>query len=231
MGRSEAKDHHLRREAILKEAARAFADAGFAATSMATIARACGVSKALLYHYYPSKERILDDILTTHLERLVEVTEAVDGRDAGPAARLEALSVALLEAYRHADAEHRIQLGDLQHLPPERQEALRGLERRLVAVFAEAIAAAHPHLAGRRDLLKPLTMSLFGMLNWQYLWFREDGPMDRAGYARLATRLVLRGAPAADEVAAPPADRHGRGEQGARRAKGDTTGKLGAGLG
>jgi len=37
-------------------------------------------------------------------------------------------------------------------------------------------------------------MSLFGMLNWAFLWFREDGPLDRRGYAELAARLVLGGA-------------------------------------
>ena len=32
------------------------------------------------------------------------------------------------------------------------------------------------------------------MLNWAFLWFREDGPLDRRGYAELAARLVLGGA-------------------------------------
>jgi TetR/AcrR family transcriptional regulator len=195
MGRQQAEDHHLKREAILEGAARAFAEGGFVGTSMNAIAAACGVSKALLYHYYESKEAILDDILSTHLARLVEVAEAVDPAARPPREHLEALSAALLDAYRDSDAHHRVQLNDLDRLPAERQEAMRALERRLVAVFAAAIAAVHPHLAERRDVLKPLTMSLFGMLNWQYLWFREGGAMSRADYARLATRLVVEGAP------------------------------------
>jgi TetR/AcrR family transcriptional regulator len=43
-------------------------------------------------------------------------------------------------------------------------------------------------------LLKPLTMSLFAMLNWAYTWFKEDGPMSRADYARLAAGRII-GAP------------------------------------
>lgn len=218
MGRQQAEDHHLKREAILEGAARAFAEGGFVGTSMNAIAAACGVSKALLYHYYESKEAILDDILSTHLARLVEVAEAVDPAARPPREHLEALSAALLDAYRDSDAHHRVQLNDLDRLPPERQEAMRALERRLVAVFAAAIAAVHPHLAERRDVLKPLTMSLFGMLNWQYLWFREGGPMGRAEYARLATRLVVEGAPGPGFLL----------EEGERRSVADTPGPAGS---
>jgi TetR/AcrR family transcriptional regulator len=78
-------------------------------------------------------------------------------------------------------------------LSPERVAELRSMERELVAVFAEAIAQARPELEGT-PLLKPVTMSLFGMLNWHYLWFRPDGPLTRADYAALATRIILEGA-------------------------------------
>jgi TetR/AcrR family transcriptional regulator len=37
-------------------------------------------------------------------------------------------------------------------------------------------------------------MSLFGMLNWAFFWFRENGPMTRRDYAELAARMVVLGA-------------------------------------
>jgi len=39
----------------------------------------------------------------------------------------------------------------------------------------------------------PVTMSLFGMLNWVYMWFREDGTLSREDYAKVATTLILEG--------------------------------------
>jgi hypothetical protein len=42
----------------------------------------------------------------------------------------------------------------------------------------------------------PVTMSLFGMLNWHYMWFRDGGPMTREDYADLATTLLIEGAQA-----------------------------------
>ena len=42
-------------------------------------------------------------------------------------------------------------------------------------------------------MLKPVTMSLFGMVNWHYLWFKSTGSVSRADYADLVTKLIADG--------------------------------------
>jgi TetR/AcrR family transcriptional regulator len=193
MARTRAEDYDDKRRAILKAAASLFAELGYDRASMAEVAKACGVSKPLVYHYYASKEALLFDMLEQHLAELVEAVAAADDPALPPRARLEALAVALLETYRDANAEHQIQIAELGKMPREQQEALKALERALVRRFSDALGAARPELAEAR-LLTPVTMSLFGMLNWHYLWHREGGPLGRADYARLAVALVLDGA-------------------------------------
>ena len=193
MARTRARDHDEKREAILHRAATVFARDGYDRASMAALASECGVSKALLYHYYASKEALLFDIIQSHLAELVDAVEEADDLSLLPEARLEQLVGALLEAYRDADAEHKVQLTTLALLPDEQQEQLRTLERRLVVVFADAVRAVDPEAFEDRALLKPVTMSLFGMLNWVYMWFREGGPVSRQDYARLATQLLVGG--------------------------------------
>jgi TetR/AcrR family transcriptional regulator len=194
MAKTRATDYDDKRRSILGPSARLFATHGYDRASMNMVAAACGVSKALLYHYYKDKETLLFDIIRIHLEELLAAVEAVSAEaDAEPRARLRAMAGALLEAYREADAEHKVQINNLPLLPSERQEVIKAMERELVARFADAIAACVPGLAQSRHLLKPVTMSLFGMLNWHYLWFREGGPLSRADYADLAVRLLLEG--------------------------------------
>jgi TetR/AcrR family transcriptional regulator len=195
MARRRALDYDDKRKAILDRAAELFAGHGYDGASISMIAEACGVSKALLYHYYGDKAELLFDVIRNHLDELIEAVEEVARETASEPAeeRLSALSAALLDAYRDADAEHQVQINNLRLLPQEKQEALRALERRLVAVFAEAVASAVPRLSDRPALVKPVTMSLFGMLNWSYLWFRDGGALTRADYARLVTRLVVDG--------------------------------------
>ncbi|MCS6778968.1 MAG: TetR/AcrR family transcriptional regulator [Geminicoccaceae bacterium] len=195
MGRPRSADYAAKRKRILEVAAPLFARHGYDRTSLAMIGAAAGVAKSLVYHYYRDKDAVLADLLRRHLEELVAAVEAAAVVDARPPERrLADMAVALLEHYRDADAEHEVQIAHLKLLPEPVREELYGLERRLVRLFADALVATVPGLAGDRRHLKPLVMSLFGMLNWAFLWFRDDGPMDRRGYAELATDLVLGGA-------------------------------------
>lgn len=193
MGRPRAADYDAKRDAILAKAAELFAREGYNGASLADIAVACGVSKALLYHYCASKEDLLDAIIAQHLSDLLEAVRAGDDPAAPPDIRLRKLAQTLLEAYRDADLTHKIQINELDRLPPDKQARLKDMERELVAIFAAPIAALQPTLARRPEILKPMTMSLFGMLNWHYLWFKPGKGQTRAEYAAMATDLVVEG--------------------------------------
>lgn len=194
MPRTRAADYAEKRAMILHHAAELFAREGYDRTSMAALARECSMSKALLYHYYDSKAALLFDVIEDHLERLCAAVIAADDAAAAPEPRLRRLVETLLEEYRYAEAQHRVQVDAISFLPEERRAALQAIERRLVVIFADALHAVNPALDNETGLLKPVSMSLFGMLNWHYRWFREDGPMSRADYARLATRMIVEGA-------------------------------------
>lgn len=194
MARTKAVDYDLKREAILHSAAKLFAETGFDRASMSQLAEACGVSKALLYHYYSGKDALLFDVIGAHLNELCALVEAADDPSGTPEVRLQRLVAALLDAYRESDHEHQVQINAMKYLPANQQEELKDLERRLVSLFAGAIRAVEPALGDARGLLKPVTMSLFGMLNWHYMWFRPDGKIGRDDYARIASRLVIDGA-------------------------------------
>ncbi len=191
MPRGLARDHEDKRTAIRKGAAGYFAAHRFDRASMAGAARACGVSKALLYHYHASKEALLFDILDAHLSALASVVD-----DVAPGAaevRFRALVRAILMAYRDADAEHRLQIDALTALAPGQQAVLRGHQRRIVAVMSGTLAALRPGLEGER--LQAAAMAVFGMLNWFFLWHRPDRGISREDYADLAADLVLGGLP------------------------------------
>jgi AcrR family transcriptional regulator len=194
MARTRANDYDKKRLGILSQSASHFAQHGFTGTSITMIAEACGVSKALMYHYYNSKDDVLFDLLADHLNHLIAAVEAASESAGDGKERLFAICTALLEAYRGADAEHQVQISSLKLLPQAQQSVLKELERQLVVIFSNAIAATLPTVADRPDVLKPLTMSLFGMLNWHYLWFRDGKGMTREAYARMAAGLVLAGA-------------------------------------
>lgn len=207
MARPRAAGYDDKRQVILDRSAPLFAQHGYDRASMAEVAKACGMSKALLYHYYDNKAALLFDILRDHLQELLDAVGAVD-RTLPARARLRALVGALLEAYRDADDEHKIQINELGKLAPAKQKQLKDMERDLVAVFAESIAAVNPAIGRDKAVLKPVTMSLFGMINWHYMWFRDGKALTREDYAEMVTTLLVEGAAALTPAA--PAKRAAR---------------------
>ena len=192
MARTRASNYDEKREAILNRSAELFSEHGYDRASMNKIAEACGVSKANLYHYYKDKEGLLFDVIRFHLKQLLDVIEDANRTDAPPNERLRDLVAALLEAYRDADSQHNVQISSMRFLPPKRQAELKGMEREMVDIFSNAVLGVAPHLKGSK-LLKPVTMSLFGMVNWHYLWFKSTGSVSRADYADLVTKLIADG--------------------------------------
>ena len=62
----------------------------------------------------------------------------------------------------------------------------------MVAAFADAIAAVRPELRAA-TLAKPLTMLLFGMINWMFIWLKPDGELDHADMAPVVADLFFGG--------------------------------------
>ncbi|WP_068110827.1 TetR/AcrR family transcriptional regulator [Tropicimonas marinistellae] len=194
MVRTIAKDHDEKRTQILKSAAKVFADQGFDRASMSLLARECGISKANIYHYYDSKDALLFDILDTYLKDLRETICGIDLEGLSPDERLHAIITATLQAYQGADNEHRVQTTGIPALPSEQQDTLRGYQRDMVRQMSEAIGAIAPEVfEGEKGKLYATTMSVFGMLNWFYMWNSRAGADAREDYARLVTDLTLNG--------------------------------------
>lgn len=194
MARTRAADFEDKRRGLLESAARVLAEVGPDRASMAQIAARSGVSKALIYHYYPNKDALIFAIVHEHLAALDRRLAEAD-RPGWPAEeRLRSLVGAVLDAYRGADDFHTVQINARRALVGPQRDAIVALERRIVARFSALLREINPALDDRgRPLLTPVTMSLFGILNWVWMWFDDDGPLSREDFAGLATSLIVGG--------------------------------------
>ncbi|WP_171100683.1 TetR/AcrR family transcriptional regulator [Ruegeria sp. HKCCD7255] len=193
MARTIAKDHDDKRSHILKSAARVFAREGFDRASMSQLARECGISKANIYHYYDSKDAILFDMLETYLHQLRDAICGLDLKGLDAQARLRRVVQEILVAYQGADDEHRVQSAGLSALPDEQQVLLRGYQRELVVFLSDILAENAPALREDKRRLRAATMSVFGMLNWFYMWNTDADEAARKDYAALVSDLTLNG--------------------------------------
>jgi AcrR family transcriptional regulator len=195
MPRGRAPGYDDQRELILSRAATLFANRGYPATSMNEVALACGLSKATLYHYYRDKYALLVSIAEGHVQRLHALVAEVAAERLTHEQRLRELIRRIVEEYADAQYSHRVLTEDVKFLDEADRERVLGKEREVVAGFARAVAALRPDLK-KAALAKPLTMLLFGMINWMFTWMKPDGALDHAAIAPIVADLFLGGLPA-----------------------------------
>jgi AcrR family transcriptional regulator len=214
MARGRAANYDEQREAILRHAARLFARRGYIGTSMNQVAEAAGLSKASLYHYYRDKYAMLVEIAVGHVTTLEALVEEVRAQRRAPADAVRHLIERIIDEYADAQDAHRVLTEDVRFLEPEDRARVLGAERRVVAGFAEAIGAWQPGQA-EAGLTKPLTMLLFGMINWLFTWHRPEGGLRHADLAPIVADLFFAGVPGVRPPAGTPAPATAAGD-GAR---------------
>lgn len=194
MARTRSATYDDQRDTILAQAAKLFAEQGYTATSMNDIAAACGVSKAGLYHYWRDKRELLFQITAGHVARLEQFVAEVlqETRDADADTRLRALILRFVREYADAQNEHRVLTEDVKFLDEADRKRVLDIEREVVAGFARVVIALRPDLE-EAALGKPLTMLLFGMINWLFTWMKPDGALGYDDIAPVVSDLFLAG--------------------------------------
>ena len=192
MGRGRAAGYEDQRDLILDRAAALFARGGYPGTSMNQVAEACGLSKATLYHYYKDKYALLVSIADSHVTRLQGIVREALAEHLTPQAQMRALIARLVEEYAHAQNAHRVLTEDVKFLDEADRQRVLDKEREVVRGFAQVVGALRPDLR-ESAMAKPLTMLLFGMINWMFTWMKPEGRLDYEAMAPVVTDLFLGG--------------------------------------
>ncbi len=194
MSRVRADDYGDKRQGILDTAAVLFAETGYANAKMMDIARRCGASKSMLYHYFPKKEDVLFHIVKEQAESYLEATEAVVSRASPPDQRLREFVTMWVRKSTEARARLAVLMYELKFLPKRQQKIITDLERRLIDQLASLVAQVNPSVkqAGASHE-KTYALLLFGMLSWTELWYRSTGPLGPDEMADRISSLFLHG--------------------------------------
>ena len=90
-----------KRRQILDAAIRVFARQGFHSTRVSDIADEAGVAYGLVYHYFKSKDEVLNELFSERWSLLLAAIEEADREGAAPRAKLEAVAGFIVDSYRH----------------------------------------------------------------------------------------------------------------------------------
>ena len=90
-----------KRRLILDAAVRVFARRGFNGCRVSDIADEAGVAYGLVYHYFRSKDEVLDTLFLERWNVMLDVIRELDGRDVSPRDKLHAITSFIVDSYRH----------------------------------------------------------------------------------------------------------------------------------
>jgi len=89
------------RRLILDAAVKVFARRGFNQCRVADIADEAGVAYGLVYHYFRSKDEVLDTLFLERWNVMVDVIGQVDGQEIAASEKLRSVAGFIVDSYRH----------------------------------------------------------------------------------------------------------------------------------
>ncbi|GAA2090003.1 TetR/AcrR family transcriptional regulator [Streptomyces albiaxialis] len=194
-----------RREQILREAARLFAERGFHGVGVDEIGAAVGISGPGLYRHFAGKDAMLAELLVGISERLYEGgrrrTEEAAAAGLPPADALDSLIDGHIDFALDDRALITLHDRELDRLKEEDRKQVRKLQRQYVELWVDAVRAMYPGLTELEARVSVHTV--FGLLNSTPHLSGPSAMPDRETTAALLHRLV-RGALAAAGPAAGP---------------------------
>ena len=90
-----------KRRVILDAAVHVFAHQGFHACRVSDIADEAGVAYGLVYHYFDSKDQVLDTLFQERWDVLLEAIRHTDARAISAREKLAAIASFIVDSYRH----------------------------------------------------------------------------------------------------------------------------------
>ena len=90
-----------KRRLILDAAVRVFARQGFHTCRVSDIADEAGVAYGLVYHYFQSKDEVLDTLFAERWELMLAASDEIDAQPLPAREKLGAIASFIVDSYRH----------------------------------------------------------------------------------------------------------------------------------
>jgi TetR/AcrR family transcriptional regulator, cholesterol catabolism regulator len=161
---------------IATTAAKLFSSKGYIETSMEDVSAAAKISKGGMYHYFSSKCDILDFILSTFLDAVLQNAEQDLREINDPIEKIRLVIFRHVRTYSEHMYLAKVLLHEAHNLPSPKLRKIQGKEKKY---FATIFGVLSSYLGSNtdKDRLTVLTFNLLGMCNWIYSWYDPKGSL------------------------------------------------------
>jgi len=183
----------LRREQIIAAAIHVFFEQGYEGASLRDLAGRVGINKATVYHYFASKEEILNHIVAKVGDGLLDgVRHAAHSTD-DPLAALETMIRFQIGYMEDHLEEVKVLVEEKKSLNAELCHTTRDTESAILQLYKNSLERCR-----ERGLVRPVNITtaafgILGQINWLYHWYRPDGPLTIQELADQVVALLFHG--------------------------------------
>lgn len=178
-----------RRRVILAAAGKLFADKGVARTTTREIAVAAGMVSGSLYHYYPSKIQMVQELMRENAVALLEGYSGVQALNTDPVQELRGLiEISLKVKYEHPHVSEVYQAEYLNLAGVEGFEFVENAVRETEVMWLKTLSRGVEAGVFREDIPQPVFFRLVRDAMWSTVrWIESE---DAEAFARLTDQCV-----------------------------------------
>jgi AcrR family transcriptional regulator len=186
-----ADDTSLSGSRVRRAAIALFAEKGFAGTSIREIASHAGLSIATLYHYMPTKQGLLYDLMLDSIQRLVQAARLVTEELSLPEEHIAGLTQLHVFSCALRRAQITVVDHELRSLTAQQRATIIGLRDEYEGVWAAAIAAGVSKKSFRVSDPTVLRIAILDLCSGPANWYNPGGRLKLEELATEYVRLVL----------------------------------------
>ena len=177
---------------IANAAAKLFSSKGYVATSMEDVAAAAKISKGSIYYYFSTKDEILDYILSTFMDAVLENAGHDLQEIDDPEERIRIMILRHVTTYTGDMYLARTLMQEAHNLPAAKHRKIKVKEREYFRIVFGALSS-YLNDEADKDLLTVLTFNLLGMCNWLFSWYDPKKNISPEQLARLIFDTFMNG--------------------------------------
>jgi len=183
----------LEKERIIELAVDLFGEKGYTATSIRDISQALNVSIATLYYYFKNKEDLLFNIIEAIGDDLITILDKAKDEAEEPLEGLRSMLSGHINLTRKKKSRVKIYVEEQHNLSKRFRKIIYRQHRKIYDIYLDQLKELQRLGIISTEPLSVTAFAIFGMVNWCYRWYREDGGLAIEDVAQRLIDLLFYG--------------------------------------
>ncbi|PKR78740.1 TetR family transcriptional regulator [Halalkalibacillus sediminis] len=182
------------KEKIIQSSLVLFSEKGFHGVSVKDLVESCNTSKGGFYHHFTSKDELLYVIHDLFITYVLNEASLARRKYEQPMYQLHEILKSFVRVFDLYNEHISVFYQENKYLKKEYEEQIKKKRDDFKRIIQEVIEDGQESGEFRKELPTIITgMSILGMVNWTYQWYRKDGEYSIDEIASIYIDILFRG--------------------------------------